>query len=392
MKIKSTENADHKVLILHIIDEFKIGGAQTHLVCMLKSAKSQFPDVSHIVVSIFNDGAIKAMIEEAGIPAFVLKIPDNGFFVKALSIVGQLCRVIKRYRPCCVEAHLTWSRTLGLMAAWLCRAPLRVGFEHGDTYLTSMPWRIVNYCSQFSAHHIVVCSNALKNWVHSTHHIAKKRMRVFYNAIDLNRFNRDKIKVAFSKKELGLNETTMLFCTVGVLGGGINKRIDIIIQAVYIARKNNNDVALIVCGDGNLRPDLETLAEKLEMKNHIKFLGMRNDIPEILAVCDAFCHAAPFEAFGIVAIEAMAMELAIIVPDSGGIKEIVDNDITGFLYEPLNAHSLADKMALLATKPAKARSMGRAGRETVNRRFNIDNYIKELYWLYALPISSMKNG
>jgi len=393
MKIKSMQKADRKVVILHIIDEFKIGGAQTHLVSMLKSARHQFPDVSHVVVSIFNDGPIKTRLEETGIPAVVLKIPDTKLFVKSLSIVGQLCRIIKTFRPCCVEAHLTWSRTLGLMAARLCGVPLRIGFEHGDTYLNSAPWRLVNYCSQFNAHHIIVCSNALKNWAHSTHHIAKKRMKVFYNAVDLNRFDRNGTRAAFSKKELGLNETTMLFCTVGILGSGINKRVDILIQAVALARKNNHDVALIVCGDGDLRPGLETLAKKLEVENCVKFLGMRNDIPEILAACDAFCHAAPFEAFGIVAVEAMAMALPIIVPDSGGIREIVITDNgTGLLYEPLDVCSLADKMALLAAKTAEARAMGLAGRETANRRYNIDNYVKELYSLYAFPASSMKNG
>ena len=59
---------------------------------------------------------------------------------------------------------------------------------------------------------------------------------------------------------------------------------------------------------------------------------MRDDVPAVLAGCDAFCHAAPFEPFGIACIEAMAMGLPAVVPDSGGILEAVDDGVTGLVY------------------------------------------------------------
>ena len=378
-------------LQLHVIDEFKVGGAQTHLVTMLESAKKRYPNITHLAVSIFNDGPVSAMLANIEIQAIVLKPSGQNIFTKSVSIFIQLSRIIAKYHPSCVEAHLTWSRIIGLPSAWLCRVPLRIGFEHGDIYYTSLPWRIANFCGQHFAHHIVVCSNALKEWVNKTHYVSNKRIEVFHNAIDLNRFNRKSTEKAFSKEEIGLKETSMLFCAVGTLGRGVDKRVDVIIKAIAEGRSKHYDLALVVCGDGNQRHDLEVLV-KLNIEKQVKFLGMRLDIPDILAACDAFCHAAPFEPFGIVALEALAMELPIIVPDSGGIREMVDDRITGFLYEPLSERSLAEKMTILARDPAKARAMGIAGREAAKMQFNIENYIDSLFTLYGIAAQELKHG
>src|SRR5690606_28618611 len=141
-----------------------------------------------------------------------------------------------------------------------------------------------------------------------------------------------------------------LFAMVGTLGTGVNKRVDIGIRALSEARQRGASVGLVIAGDGVQRNHLEQLATACGVADYTHFLGMRQDVPQVLAACDAFCHAAPFEPFGIVALEAMAMARPVIVPDQGGICEAVDNGETGFVYPTLNIEALADAMCRIDRK------------------------------------------
>jgi hypothetical protein len=148
--------------------------------------------------------------------------------------------------------------------------------------------------------------------------------------------------------------------TVGTLGRGVNKRVDVSIRATAIAAAAGAHVGLVVVGDGEQRGELEQLAATLGISDRVHFLGMRSDVPAIMASCDVFVHAAPFEPFGIVCIEAMACGLPVIVPDKGGISEAVREGETGFIYATLDADALARAMIRLANDPAALAAVGAA--------------------------------
>ena len=179
-------------------------------------------------------------------------------------------------------------------------------------------------------------------------------------------------------------ESATLFCAVGTLGRGVNKRVDVCIRAVAAAREGGADVGLVVCGEGSQRAELERLAGELAVGEHVSFLGMRDDVPRVLAACDAFCHGAPFEPFGIVCIEAMATGLPVIVPDAGGMMEAVDDGETGLVYHVLDHGGLAAAMARLDADAELRRSMGLAARRAAEERFSVPDYVRRLYSLYGL--------
>jgi hypothetical protein len=142
------------MLVLHIIDELKVGGAQTQLADVLREAIRRYP-IKHHVVSLFGDGPIGQNLRSLGIPVETLDLrPLMGrrrFLAAAKVIEGR----IRSLRPAIVEAHLTWSRLLGLYAAWRAGVPLRIAFEQGDIYLKSWKFRAANFVGQYLAHHIV---------------------------------------------------------------------------------------------------------------------------------------------------------------------------------------------------------------------------------------------
>jgi glycosyltransferase involved in cell wall biosynthesis len=364
---------------IHVIDELQIGGAQTHLVTILRESLRTY-DIEHRVIGLFGNGPIADQIESMGVPVNALDLRPllaERRFGEAAAVLEQL---FARYGPDLLEAHLTWSRLLGSYAAWRAGIPQRFGFEHGDTFLTSWKFRAANWAGQHFADRIICCSQALADWAHRTHRISQRKLTVLHNCVDIERFRPPEAGVA---RPMDFAPESTVFCAVGTLGNGVNKRMDVCIRAIAEARNRNAEVALIICGDGPQRQELERLAAQLRVTSAIRFLGMQRDVRGALASSDAFCHAARFEPFGIVCLEAMAMSLPVIVPNSGGIPEAVEEGITGLVYPALDHVALAQAMMRLHTNPDRRRAMGRNARLAAEQRFSVQAYVGRLYELYG---------
>jgi glycosyltransferase involved in cell wall biosynthesis len=299
-------------------------------------------------------------------------------------VTRALSEVIRRERPDVVEAHLTWSRLCALPAARAAGVPVRIGYEQGDTYFTSIAFRGANFLLQAAAQRIVVCSHALADWAHRTHRIARARLWVLHNCVDVARFQPRPARAA--GPAWGFQPSTTVFGAIGSLGNGVNKRVDVCLRGVAAARRQGADVALVIAGDGPQREQLERLAGELGILDSTRFLGVRGDIPEVLSACDAFCHAAPFEPFGIVCVEAMATALPVVVPDQGGMQEAVHAGETGLVYRALDHEALGAAMASL-TDPSLRRALGEASRKRAERSFSADAYLAALYGGYAELLS-----
>jgi glycosyltransferase involved in cell wall biosynthesis len=363
---------------VHVIDELRTGGAQTHLITMLREAV-QHACVQHHVVSLFGDGEMSASIQELGIPLHILDLRPYFLRRRFLAAARPLQKLFEELQPDLVEAHLTWSRLLGLFAAWRAGVPLRVGFEQGDIYMHSWKFRLANFAAQFLSHRTVVCSEALRDWVHRTHGISLAKLLVMHNCVDLNRFQKEGAKA----KDIAFPPDTTIFCAAGTLGRGVNKRTDVLLRGLAAARSEGARSALVICGDGEQREELEKLASSLGIAPHVKFLGTRGDIAGVMRACDAFCHAAPFEPFGIVAIEAMAVGLPVLVPNAGGIREVVQHGVTGLLYPALDHEALGKAMVELSGREDLRRSLGFAGHQSVRDRFCVQQYVRSLYRAYG---------
>jgi len=369
------------MLHVHVIDELRTGGAQTHLITTLREAV-KYPGIEHHVVTLFGDGELSEEIYDLGLQVHVLDLRPYFRKRKFFAAILEVQTLLENLRPDLVEAHLTWSRFIALFAAWRADVPLRIGFEQGDLYLNSWNFRVANFFAQSLAHRVVVCSDALADWVHRMHGISRSRLLVMHNCVDLARFSKNGPKA----KDIEFAHGTTVFCAVGTLGYGVNKRVDVCIRALAAARLTGAKAALVICGDGEQRSELEELAQSLGIAPYVKFLGTRSDVAQVLRACHVFCHAAPFEPFGIVAIEAMAVGLPIVVPSSGGVRETVEHGVNGMLYPALDHQALAEVMLTLASNPDLRESMGLAGRRFAEERFSVPQYLSKLYRAYGIDV------
>jgi glycosyltransferase involved in cell wall biosynthesis len=132
----------------------------------------------------------------------------------------------------------------------------------------------------------------------------------------------------------------------------------------------------LVVGDGPRRKELERCAAELGAERQINFLGMREDVPRLLAAMDVFVLTSHVEANPVSILEAMSAGRPVVATNVGSIHEAVEEGRTGFLVPPGDVARLSDRVLELLRNRQLRRSMGAAGRNAVVARWSIDTMVR----------------
>jgi glycosyltransferase involved in cell wall biosynthesis len=217
---------------------------------------------------------------------------------------------------------------------------------------------------------IYSCSNAVTRFLIQKLGIKREKVDTIPNGIDVDSFS---IKINKEKKirELGLNSNLKIVGTVCRLHEP-KKGVKILLEATKKLQKKNAFQLLIV-GTGKDEKKLRLMAKR--EKINARFLGERDDVPEILQIMDIFVLASIYEGFPVVVLEAMAAGLPIVASRVGGLKEAVLDGKTGLLVEPGNPDMLAEKIELLLGNDIKCRKFGKAGFNRVKEYFSLEKTV-----------------
>jgi glycosyltransferase involved in cell wall biosynthesis len=134
------------------------------------------------------------------------------------------------------------------------------------------------------------------------------------------------------RQDLGLSSQHLLIGSVAHLLP--KKGHAVLLEAMVSVRSQVPSARLIVAGRGRESERLRQLTEQLGLNDVVQFLGYRNDIPNLMNACDIMVQPSLEEAFGVSLVEAMAIGRPIVGSNVGGIPEVVENGVTGFLVTP----------------------------------------------------------
>jgi len=222
-------------------------------------------------------------------------------------------------------------------------------------------------------------SDSLKQDTYS-HFKTKKHIEVIPNFIDVSRFQKqakEHFKKAIAPQNEKLIVHTSNFRKV--------KRVEDVIKIFGKIREKIPSKLLLV-GDGPERHHAEMLSRELNLCESTMFLGKQNPVEEILSVCDLFLMPSETESFGLSALEAMACQVPVIASNAGGIPELIQNGISGFMAEVGNVTEMAAKgIYILENKDRlhqfKANALARA------LEFDINNIVP-IYESFYMKILS----
>jgi len=293
------------------------------------------------------------------------------------TLISKLHRVFRRERPDVVHTHAWGTLCEGFAAARLARVPFVVHGEHG-----TMETRRRNVWVQRKIWHrldrVLAVSQSLAERMAAAVDFPLDRITVVRNGVDLARFtagDRDA-----TRARLGIAPGAFVVGTVGRLVPVKDQ--DMLLTAVAKLRRQGAEATLLLAGDGPLRGELEAAASALEITPHVRFLGARDDVPDLMAAMDVFALTSRSEGMSNTVLEAMASGLPVVATRVGGNAELVRDGVTGLLVPPASPEDTASAFALLHADADRRRDLGRAGRLRADTEFSLTGMMRRYESLY----------
>lgn len=355
------------VRVAHVITKLAIGGAQeSALNTCIDLPRSQFEQILLTGAETDDEGDLFAEAAAAGIdvrvvPSLQRRIRPG----KDLAAVRCLAAELRRWRPDVVHTHSSKAGIVGRVAGRLAGAQVVVHSVHG--------WSFNEALSGSTRAAVVWAERLAARWtdalvVESSTDLPKgqrlgigrgRDYALIRNGIDLSRFPAD-VERAAVRSSIGVPEDAWVVGTVGRLAE--QKDPLLMVDAFERMRASRPDARFVWIGDGPLRGEVEARIAAGGLGDSFLLLGVRRDVPELLAALDAFALSSRWEGLPRTVTEAMASGLPVVSTAVDGVVEAVENDRTGILVTPNDAQRLAEGMARLADAPTEAARMGAAGR------------------------------
>ena len=367
-----------QINVLQIISsKDAIGGAQEHTRILCAGLDKN----KYRVIIVTRPGSIVPYYKEQGFEVVPVELRHKpGSILKLLGI-------IKKYKIHIIHTHNMLADRRGCVAGWLGRVPIVVTTIHtlmntdrfGEQKRGTSIWQY-NFLLKHVPKKIIALSEEVKRHTRKELNLEDDRISLIPNASDLSRLNKS-VNKQEKKREFGIDEDC---CVVGTVGRLVElKGYPYLIKAAsLILQKFPEKLKFLIVGDGYMSDELKDLAGNLGIADKIIFAGQRRDVPEILHIFDVFVLPSYYEGLPRSIIEAQACGVAVVATNVGGTPEVVINDKTGILVPSKDEKAIAKAVIDLLTNKDKARRMGNAGREWVQKQFDAPVFIKRTEALF----------
>jgi L-malate glycosyltransferase len=298
----------------------------------------------------------------------------------ALSVAIQ--NVVEQHDLDLLHAHYAVPHAT---SAWIAKEMLgRDGFRivttlHGTdiTLVGQDPsFRSLTQFSIRKSDGLTAVSEYLQQETHDKFDIPLDDIRVIPNFVDLDRYSRDAYPCHRSKLA---REGERIITHISNFRGV--KRVDDVVR-VFARIARSMPARLLLVGDGPDRVKAHDIAEAEGVLDRVLFLGKQNSVAELLSCSDLFLLPSENEAFGLVALEAMACGVPVIATRTGGIPEVVADGVSGYLAAIGDVDAMAESGLALLNDPDAWKRFSAAARRDAER-FSADRVVADYESFYA---------
>lgn len=362
--------------ITHVVENLNRGGLERMVLDLVRVQQAEGHRCQ--VLCLFEPGTLASELDGTGIPVHALR-KRRGLDARALA---DLRRHIKAHATEVIHTHNAVAHYLAVLAT--LGLPFRsiVNTRHGMGALRRATRRETLYKLALMRTRAVaaVCEAARQDAVR------RGILRPAKAVVVPNGIRIEAYVPASSEMRDRLLQTLQLPVRTYIIGsvGRLNQLKDqtTLIRAFREVHTQRSDTALVLVGDGELRDELQRQANEEGLTDHVRFLGDRSDVPELLQGLDVFALSSISEGYSMALLEACAAALPIIATDVGGNREIVHDGESGLLVPAQNPGALATALVALLDDPSLAARLGRAGRTWVELHGSIQAMAKRYLALY----------
>jgi glycosyltransferase involved in cell wall biosynthesis len=351
-----------RTTVCQVLHSLNVGGAEVLVARISRELAHRF---RFVFVCLDDLGTLGAELRAEGFDVEVVE-RRAGFDRRC---ARRLAAWFRREHVSVVHAHQYTPFFYCLASGMLRKRPPVLFTEHGR-WFPDFPRKkrmLFNRLMLRRSDRVVGVGEHVRQALIANEGIPKRRVEVVYNGVDLDRFSETATQREAMRQELGLSASDFAVLHVARLDALKDHKTAVRALATTLTRCPN--AMLLLAGEG---PEESTIREEIDscgVGERLRMLGLRRDVPQLLAAADVFLLTSISEGIPVTLIEAMAARLPIVSTRVGGVGEVVVDGETGRLVESGDAAGIAAALVELSQARELRETMGNAGRSRAEAMF-----------------------
>jgi len=318
--------------------------------------------------------------KEKNISVFTVNTDKKKFYASSFSklsylkVVPRIKKIIKEFKPDVVHAH--YATSYGLLGQLSGFHPLFIscwGSDVMDFPKKSFVHKFILKRILSKADKILATSKTIEKYIHE---IIKRNVVITPFGVNTELFKPMKVKSVFNENDIVIGTIKSLekvYC------------IDLLIEAFAKIKNEYKNAKLLIVGEGTQRKKLELCTMDFGItEKEIYFAGKidHTEIPSYHNMIDIFVNISEYESFGVSVIESMACGKPVIVTNTGGLSEIVENDSLGLKIPIRDVDALASKLQYLLKEKEIRETIGISARKHIQKKYEWNKNVEQMITVY----------
>ena len=352
-----------------------MGGADKQLLSAARELRSRGHKV--VIVSLTPLGPMGLEARSIGIPTESLEMKRG--FADPRGLL-RLVRLVRAWKPDVLHSHMVHANLMARALRLFVSTPATISTIHNiyeGGRLRMAAYRMTNGLVD----QMTIVSQAAADRFVTEGIVPRTLLRVIPNGVDTDQFQNAPAGARQSlRRALGLDHE---FVWLAVGRFEIAKDYPNMLGGFTRVHERFPRAVLLLVGRGSLQGEAEAVTRALGLDGAVRFLGVRQDVPELMRTADAYVMSSAWEGMPMVLLEAAAAGLPIVSTVVGGNDEVVRDQESGLLVPPRDSHALGLAMLQLMELPeAQRRSMGERGRDHVRSHYGLERVVDRWEDLY----------
>jgi glycosyltransferase involved in cell wall biosynthesis len=298
--------------------------------------------------------------------------PDVSILKKVLNTIN----VIRSFKPSVIQTHLFLGGIVGFVAAKLARVPVIHTRHHIDEHYQSGTTlhRWLDRVIAKKSDHVIVCSQAAKNWLVEVEKVREEDITVINQGFDFSFLSPTDEDIEMARRSLDFSKDDLNIVCVSRYSKA--KGQNYLLLALKEIIKTVPQVSLKLMGPGD-STWLVKLVDELELNDFVDILPARTDVPACIAAADMVIHPSLADSFSQLVIEAQAVGGLLVATNIAAAREQIVDGVTGLIIPARDPKAIVEAVLYLVNHPDVAKSMRERGPSHVRERFAWQRMVAE---------------
>lgn len=369
-----------KIKVLHLIKSLGRGGAEK-LIPETAKIHDQHRFEFHCIYFFHQPDYIVDELEDAGIQVHLIPSGNLSLFFQ----VKKIRQYIHQHKIDIIHSHLPWAGILGRLVGRKLEIPI-IYTEHNtwDRYNKFSYWgNRLTFKKQdvaIAVSNEVALSMELNLLFDPIKPHARLRVKTIPNGVNTQLFQRNKEAGIAIRKDVGIPLDAFVIGKVAVFRD--QKRLWLWITIALEIIKQAPQTHFLLVGDGDWRERIVDLIQKSGKSAHFHMVGVQKDVVPYLSSMDVYMSSSEIEGLPVAMLEGMACGLPVVATNAGGIAEVVQDGVEGYLCAVENWQDLTALALRLIQNPKLHSEMANAARRRVEEEFSMDRMVQQLEQVY----------